>query len=83
MFAVVSGSPKALSIASDQASSLRPVGVWYSAVGVGTSTGLGDGSGLGVALAGDTTTRAVRVGEAAGVLVDGEPAGVAPAVEEA
>src|SRR5580692_4066785 len=47
MFALVNGAPKPLRIASDQASSLRPLGVWYSAVAMGVSSGLGEGRGLG------------------------------------
>ena len=46
MFALVSGSPKALRMASDHASSFAPRGVWYSAVGVGTRSGLAEACGL-------------------------------------
>src|ERR1700722_7343181 len=35
MFASVSGAPILVRIASDQASSFAPLGVWYSAVAVG------------------------------------------------
>src|ERR1700761_9680585 len=37
MFALVSGSPRAVRMASDQASWFRPRGVWYSAVARGVS----------------------------------------------
>ena len=74
MFALVSGSPKALRMASDQASSFAPRGVWYSAVGVGTRTGLAEACGLDGAVvgtglwrtrgfaAGEVTANGVRVG---------------------
>src|ERR1700722_14185350 len=37
MFALVNGAPRALRIASDQAFSFSPVGVWFSAVACGVS----------------------------------------------
>jgi hypothetical protein len=45
MLALVSGSPRAFSIASDQASWFWPVGVWFCAVGCGVSPEL-DAGGL-------------------------------------
>src|ERR1700689_3229604 len=78
MFASVHGAPSADSSASDQASSLLPVGVWYSAVAVGTSPGLdvaggldgagGDGAGVHGAVVDGAE---VGVTEGAGVAVGG------------
>ena len=42
MFASVSGAPSLVRIASDQASSFAPLGVWYSAVAVGVRAALRD-----------------------------------------
>jgi hypothetical protein len=73
MLASVSGSPSAVKIASDQASSLAPRGVWFSAVASGAGPGgpvgvrVGDGAaeGSGVVCTGDR----LGVGEPVGVTV--------------
>src|SRR5580704_7064283 len=43
MFASVSGDPSLVRIASDQASSFAPLGVWYSAVAAGVRAARRDG----------------------------------------
>src|ERR1700727_744438 len=81
MLALVSGSPRAVRMASDQASWFWPVGVWYSAVGCGVSVepdvGRGDaGAVLGIAagvLAGVMLGVGLAVAECLG---DGDAVGV-------
>src|ERR1700739_3131026 len=57
MLALVSGSPRAVRMASDQASWFWPLGVWYSAVACGVSPALCvagwlDGAMVGASVAG-------------------------------
>jgi hypothetical protein len=77
MFALVSGSPSAVRMASDQASSLLPVGVWFSAVGCGVSPELDGGGELsaGCGLCAGAEVYA-GVGVYAGRGLDGDAVGV-------
>jgi hypothetical protein len=78
MFASVSGAPILVRIASDQASSFAPLGVWYSAVAVGAKAARRDDDAdadgeADTEVRGDAEARADDDGRIAGAADEGVP----------